>query len=93
MKRSQLKLFNTVIPLPVSSSTLLNSFLAEAAAYILYLNLAVIVFTSLLLVWFKIFLYWAIGDFVTFVFAIWPISKSSMINTIYFLWHQLLLTG
>ena len=50
MKRSQLKLFNTVIPLPVSSSTLLNSFLAEAAAYILYLNLAVIVFTSLLLV-------------------------------------------
>lgn len=92
MKRSQSKLFNTVIPLPVSSSTLSNSFLA-AAAYILYLNLAVIVFTSLLLVWFKIFLYWAIGEFVTFVFAIWPINKPSMINTIYFLWHQLLLTG
>ena len=49
MKRSQLKVFNTVIPLPVSSSTLSNSFLA-AATYILYLNLAVIVFTSLLLV-------------------------------------------
>ena len=49
MKRSQLKLFNTVMPLPVSSCTLSNSFLA-AAAYILYLNLAVIVFISLLLV-------------------------------------------
>lgn len=49
MKRSQSKLLNTVIPLPVSSSTLSNSFLA-AVAYILYLNLAVIVFTSLLLV-------------------------------------------
>ena len=92
MKRSQLKLFNAVMPLPVSSSTLSNSFLA-AATYILYLNLAVTVFTSLLLVWFKSFFYWAIGDFVTFVFAIWPISKPSKINTIYFLWHQLLLTG